>query len=375
MSVVCFVSGDNTRLEKCLRLYAPQLTSSIIFILSKKPFKLGFDLAAKKIVSVDENRFREMISDFEKDIPGVSDIFQHGYGGLRNAGLFVASSLNQNLIFFYDDTAPTTDCISRYETLFENGKQIICGKYLNHAGGTTTILIELVATLEALKENRISASKAEEKLLDLLCGIPPVTKNVLSSAGFNGGNAGICSYVSSAYCFFPTEYRIEDGCYAHFSKYFLGETGFYNPQEENLLSKLPVVFHNKPRGSSRQLYTNLVSEIKGSVIAQFIDCVLSNSEPKITVESAAEKACTNFLLTFLREKITSENLDRVAADLKDEINLRLSEISSLTPANFYLPDTEIKNAINLFFFSQKNWATLVALSRKHFVEELLDSVA
>ncbi len=374
MVLVCFISKNKSKLETCLSAYSSQLTENTeIFILSKERFKLNLNLNADRVFFADEKSFLNLITDFEPKIPDASRIFKFGYGGLRNCGLLLAASLGQDLIFFDDDTAPASHCIFQYSSLFDDGEQIICGKYLNCAGGTTTILLELISTLESVKNNRLSYELAEKKLSDLFGGVPSPVKRVISGSGFNGGNAGISANTLSHYCFFPTNYRVEDGCFASFSKYFIGENAFYNPQTDLSMSNIPVVFHNKLRGSPKTLYNNLLSEAKGSVIAQFIDARASGSSSRSpTVNQASEKVFENFLLTFFKEKINSQHLDAVAARFGKEISERLSELISLSPADFSVSSEELSSSVDTFFFSQKNWANITGLASTAFFEQLTD---
>ncbi|MFH0973419.1 MAG: hypothetical protein V1817_01375, partial [Candidatus Micrarchaeota archaeon] len=166
------------------------------------------------------------------------------------------------------------------------------------------------AVFSARFNKKIALSVAEEKVLDLLGGVPSNTTKIVASAGFNGGNAGICAAAASRYCFFPIKYRVEDGCYSHFSKYFLGEGAYYNPQKPNETNTLPVVFHNKKRDDTQKFYRNIVSEMRGSVIAQFLDSYLSSDGEKnaLDITTATERAYKNYLVDFLKEKISSKNL-------------------------------------------------------------------
>ncbi len=363
--LVCFLSRTFSEFEKVFEDYSSLFSDDVkVFALTREePRKVDSSVST---TVVSEGQFLEFISNLNCDLSGVEKIFGRGFGGLRNACLFVGATMTEDVVFFDSDTRPTNDCIERYKSLFASGKKIVNGKYIGHAGGVTAILLEIISTLELLKKDKLSIELALEKLRDLLGGVPSTTNTIITGAGLNGGNAGVNAFSASRYCFFPTEYRIEDGCYAYFSRYFLGEGAFFSPINEPESSNLPIVVHTKRRGGSETLYKNLVSEAKGSVIAQLIDVQLLLKEQKsvASMPLVTTKVYENFLLGFFKEKIVSQELEDTAETLDSEIYRRISELLSLNPQNFCVSAKESQAALDLFFFSQRNWAKMVSLGQK-----------
>ncbi len=375
MLSVCFISNNSKHLRHSLSAFMPQLLESgtsltVVDTPQTHSENKAFleKLETEKVFHASDAEFIKTIS---VRMPFAQQVFSGKYGGARNAGLFFSAVENENAVFFDDDTKPANDCIARFKKLFAEGKLIVCGKYLKHAGGAVSILLELTRALEDFVEKRLSAAKARERLRSALCGVPQDTKRIIVSAGFNGGCAGIAASVARKYCFFPTSYRIEDGVFSTFAPFFLEERNpVYNPEyEEEAFAKLPAVFHEKTPGTLDSLRKSLVNEIEGNAIAIIMLGLLQEgkrasdlkqNELKELVEQAAGECFEDSLLPYFLEKSRQYSFERAVNALGDaELEKEFFNLSNIKKQDC-IPSTEkVLGESKAFFYAQENWARAV----------------
>jgi len=369
------LSNDPQRLKRCVNAFLPQLRkSSASLTVIDTPQTHSENKALLESLAL-EKVFHASDADFQKktaaEIRFAQQIFSGKYGGARNAGLFFAAVQGANAVFFDDDTRPANDCIARFENLFAEGKQIVCGKYLKHAGGAVSILLELTRVLEDFSEKRLSGKQALERLRAEFGGVPQETKNILISAGFNGGCAGIAAGVAQNYCFFPTAYRIEDGVFSTFAPFFLkARNPVYNPEyEEEASAKLPVVFHEKKPGGLDSLRKCLVNEIEGNTVAIILLGLLQEgkrasdlkqSQLGELVEQAAGECFEDSLLPYFFEKSKQYSFESAVKSFGDvELEKEFFNLSSVKKQDCIPPVGKALGESKAFFQAQENWARAV----------------
>ncbi len=369
------LSNDAQRLKHCVNAFLPQLLESraclTVVDTPQTHSENNAFLEKLKTEKVFHASDAEFIKTISARMPFAQQVFSGKYGGARNAGLFFAAVEDANAVFFDDDTKPANDCIPRFVKLFAEGKLIVCGKYLKHAGGAVSILLELTRALEDFAEKRLSASQASERLRNAFSGVPQETKRIIVSAGFNGGCAGIAASVAQKYCFFPTSYRIEDGVFSTFAPFFLKtKNPVYNPEyEEEASAKLPVVFHEKTLDSIDALRKSLTNEIEGNAIAIIMLGLLQEgkrasdlkqSELKELVEQAVSECFEDSLLPYFLEKSRQYSFERAVNALGDaELEKEFFNLSSVKKQDC-IPSTEkVLGESKAFFYAQENWARAV----------------
>ncbi|MFH1056507.1 MAG: hypothetical protein V1717_01785 [Candidatus Micrarchaeota archaeon] len=278
--LVCFISNNPVSLELSLYAHSTNFTpeTKVLVLDTPNSHEQNKKLAGEfNAIHVSEDEFKKSVPDAFKIL------FQGKYGGNRNACLYYAFKEKAHAVFFDDDTTPYENPIGRYSELFGEGKKIVVGKYLRHATGAPQIIKEVIDTLEAYADKQLVAEEAQEKLLQLFSGVPMESDSPPRGMGVVGGNVGIHYDCLKKYCFFPTDYRVEDGTYGVLAKYFVEEEPFN--REGN-----PAVFHNK-KSRENALLSNLENELKGNVIALCVKDSLEENE--FSMESVEEKINRN----------------------------------------------------------------------------------
>ncbi|NYZ77942.1 hypothetical protein H0N96_00890, partial [Candidatus Micrarchaeota archaeon] len=371
---VIVLSNNSRRLKQCTNAFSQQLFEAKSLTVIDTPQTHAENKALLEPLEV-ERVFHASDADFQRvataKMPFAQQIFSGKYGGARNAGLFFSAVEGANAVFFDDDTRPANDCVPRFEKLFAEGKLIVCGKYLKHAGGAVSILLELTRALEDFADKRLNAGQARERLRSALCGVPQETKSVIISAGFNGGCAGIAAGVAEKYCFFPTAYRIEDGVFSTFAPFFLkARNPMYNPEyEDEALAKLPVVFHEKTPGGLDSLHKSLIGEIEGNTVAIIMLGLLQEgkrasdlkkSKLSELVEQAAGECFEDSLLPYFFEKSKQYSFESVVNSFGDaELEKEFFNLSSVKKQECIPSVDNVLGESKAFFNAQENWAHAV----------------
>ncbi|MEM4255590.1 MAG: hypothetical protein QXR53_04680 [Candidatus Norongarragalinales archaeon] len=346
-TLVCFISNNPENLELALYPHTSNFTDNTkLLILDTKATHCKNEGIAKELnaIHVCEEDFRNSVKDEFKPL------FQGQYGGNRNICLYHAFKENAHAVFFDDDTTPFENPLAAYEKLFSEGRKIIAGKYLRHAHGTQHIIRDIVNAACAYADREETKEKAQENLFSLFCGIPPETQTPLKGAGIVGGNMGVHHDALKKYCFFPTDYRVEDGTYATLAKEFVGEEPF---NEENN----PAVYHNKiPKENA--LLENLENELKGSIIALCVKDSLEENE--LSMDTLEDKISRNaslafkaFNLDYLQYKQRQKNILEKAKEL--EFEKEFSFMLSLDEKTLAPSKEEAKRKMALFDYAQENW--------------------
>src|SRR3989344_3988794 len=218
--LACFLSNDPQKLELSLYSHASNFSpdSKVLIVDPSKVHDENSRLANEfNAIHVCEEEFKEKFN------VSFQPLFQGKFGGNRNICLYHAFKNNSHAVFFDDDTSPSGNPIAQYSSLFEQGKKIICGKYLKHGGGTQSIVLGLINSFE---EYATKNSDLKERIDLFFSGVPKENEMPFASAGLVGGNAGISLDALGKYCFFPLDYRVEDAAYGLFSKFFVEEEPF-----------------------------------------------------------------------------------------------------------------------------------------------------
>ncbi len=346
-TLVCFISNNPENLELSLYPHSSHFTTDTkALILDTKATHEKNAGIAKEFgaTHVCEEDFRESMKDEFKPL------FQGRYGGNRNICLYHAFKENAHAVFFDDDTTPFENPLEKYDKLFAEGKKIVVGKYLRHATGTQQIIKEITNTIADYADGGMGKEKAQEKLSELFAGIPKESETPPKGMGMVGGNMGIHYEALRQYCFFPSDYRVEDGTYATLAKEFIGEEPFNS--EDN-----PAVFHNK-RPRQNALLENLENELKGNVIALCVKDTLDENE--LSMDSLEDKINRNAALVFKafnldyvqykqRQKSVFEKAKELGFEKEFSFLLSLAE-KTLAPS-----EEEVKRKTALFQYAQENW--------------------
>lgn len=399
MISVCFISNNASRLRECIQEYAQEFDAGkikkkdFVFIVIDTQTNHAENMiflkkfASKNALRVFHASNKEFLELIERKINPVAacahKVFEGRYGGSRNACLLISALLGAHAVFFDDDTRPANDCLARYEKLFVEGKEIVCGKYLGHAGGTTALVLELVKALEDFKDGKNARDETIEHLKKVFCGLPQETSEIILGAGFNGGNAGIHASVLQKYCFFPTHYRIEDGVFSSLAGFFLNQVRpVYSPRnEKEAAEKLPVVFHERKSSDLTAFCKKLVNELKGNSVALIILKLLQEKkrveelEEKELIEwlRASSKQCFDgLLLNYLQEKTKKLGLTEAVSELGDEeIKKEFNKILSIALKQMAPNTKEALEQIKLFFFTQDNWSKILeAAKQTNLIKEI-----
>jgi hypothetical protein len=197
-------------------------------------------------------------------------------------------------------------------------------------------------------------SSVSDGLALLFFGVPSETDSPIGSMGFVGGNGGIHADVLKKYCFFPTDYRVEDGVYGTMAEYYLGEKPFNRADN-------PAVFHTKTPVPNSFL-GNLEGELKGSVIAMAIRDVLE--EGKMMPDSIedripeySKKVFNAYALDVLRFKNEKFRLAEKAEQLG--FGEEFKRLLQFTPSALAPSPEELKRKAALFFYAQAKWASVL----------------
>ncbi|HIH20939.1 TPA: hypothetical protein HA244_06765 [Candidatus Micrarchaeota archaeon] len=345
--LVCFISNNPSNLELSLSAHSQNFTAETrMLIVDTKATHAANEPLAKQhnAIHVAEEEFKENTPDEFKPL------FQGAYGGNRNICLYQAFKQGANAVFFDDDTTPAENPLAQYEALFSEGKKIIAGKYLRHAAGTPQLIKYAIDAVVDYADGELESEQAKQKLEGFFAGVPPETEIPLKGVGVAGGNLGVSLYCLEKYCFFPTNYRVEDGTYGVLAKSFTGEEP-YNSEDN------PAVFHNKtPRENA--LLENLANEIKGNIIAL---CVKDSVEEKdsgfkhlaYNIEENSGLVFKAFNLDHLEFKQRQKNILEKASALGFEKQFSaLLEIAKATPRP---SEEEVKAKAQLFHYAQDNW--------------------
>lgn len=350
--LACFISSNPDSLDLSLSAHSANFTDETRVIVLDTPSTHERNAAIAKdynAIHVEESAFRKSVRDEFKPL------FQGRYGGNRNICLYHAFKEGAHAVFFDDDTTPYENPLGQYARLFSEGKKIIAGKYLRHAQGTPQIIRDAVDALAAYSDKDAGAEETKEKLLQFFSGIPQETQRPLRGVGTSGGNLGVSFECLSHYCFFPTDYRVEDGTYGVLAKHFVGEEPFN--QEDN-----PAVYHNKtPKENA--LLENLSNELKGNSIALCIKDSLEENE--LGADSAEEKAERNsqlvfkaFNLDYALYKERQKSLSQKAGELG--FAGQWSELLSHSSRSFRPTQQEVEAKTALFNYAQDNWRKALA---------------
>ncbi|MFA4945967.1 MAG: hypothetical protein WC607_00285 [Candidatus Micrarchaeia archaeon] len=348
--LACFASNRPEQLARALSAYAPQLTGHELLVIDTDATH------GENAAKLPANALHYSETEFPEMFPDHARAFQGKYGGVRNQCLAVAAARKQGAVFLDDDTLPLNDVIRRHENALEKGYDIVCGKYLGHAGGSTNLVIQLVNELNQ-KEPR------PEKIKNIFSGLPEATNSLVLGAGVNGGNLGVSLNACRTYAFYPTAYRVEDGTYASLNSYYLGADRVYNPQTRvEAESYLPVVLHKMAPGTPDAFRKKLVNEIQGTSLALAIYNRLEKRESNRTENT--DKSFQEYLVAYLQKNSAAKNYPaRMPPELTEE-KKELEKLLALTPDAIALPEKEYDAGVELFFETQRDWKETVKQAEK-----------
>ena len=343
--LACFVSNNPDKLELSLYAHSKNFdeNTKVLIVDTNATHAANEKLASEfNATHVYEEAFKTTVKDEFKPL------FQGKFGGNRNICLYHAFRQNANAVFSDDDTTPFGNPLEKYAQLFDEGKKIVVGKYLRHAGGSSQIILDIMNVLEDYSQT--GNASASEQLESFFAGIPKETDSPVESMGMVGGNCGIHYDVLKKYCFFPTDYRVEDGIYGTMAEYCVNEKPF------NAIAN-PAVFHTKAP-SPNSFLPNLAGELKGGVIGLAIKDSLE--EGRMMADSIedripdyARKVFNAYALDVLKFK--NEKFHLVAKAEELGFGEQFKQLSHFTPAAISPLPEELKRRVALFFYAQDKW--------------------
>lgn len=351
--MICGViaTANSGLLKKSLAAYDKIAADEVVFCVidtpeTHKENEKTISQAKATVVHIEENAFRESLAE------EMRFAFQGNYGGVRNIGLAIAFKQKANCVFIDDDTTPANDVFSLYKRAFDEGGQIVCGKYLKHAGGTSSLLASMMHALDELQEKKISTKQASEQLNSFFRGIPVSTEKPVQNVGLVGGNLGVSLETLSHYCFFPTTFRVEDGIFGSLANHYAADVS--TPTE------VPLVYHEKQPGPMDKLYADLISEAKGSVIGVLIQQQLADKAKdrpvtQVQIDQVAWLVFKNSLLEQLHEKDKLNKFTELAKKLDGASQREYSRLLSITREQITPPLDFCQRQVSLFFKTQKHW--------------------
>ncbi|VVB67129.1 Uncharacterised protein [Candidatus Norongarragalina meridionalis] len=339
----CVISNDSEKLEKCLTAYSAQTKRFVVVDTEKTHEENEATIARLKLDALHATETSLSSSSY-------ASLFSGGYGGFRNICLLLCAKDGSDAAFFDDDTLPANDCVARYETLFSEGKKIVCGKYLKHASGTAHLVLQVISVLRE-RQKGADAEDCKRRLSLLFAGVPKEINEVLTSTRASGGNLGVSLDSLRRYCFLPSPYRLEDGLFGSLATRYLGEGAVYSPLDKTeAAARLPLVFHEKTPVKNA-LVNNLRNEIKGAALAY---CVVAKLDGKpVDVQTAASVAYEEYLLPYLAQKNEQHSLSKTAAELgfADEFNA----IISIKPEKITPSEDEAVSLASSFVAARRAW--------------------
>ncbi|MFH0923009.1 MAG: hypothetical protein V1811_03030 [Candidatus Micrarchaeota archaeon] len=351
--MICAViaTANSGLLKKSLPAYEKLAADDVVFCIIDTPetHKENEKIISQSkatVVHIEENAFRESLRE------EMRFVFAGNHGGVRNIGLAIAYKQKAHCVFLDDDTLPANDVFSLYKQAFGQGEQIVCGRYLKHAGGTSSLLASTMHSLDELQQKRISGAEASKRMDSFFRGIPLSTEKPVQNAGLVGGNLGVSLETLSHYCFFPTSFRVEDGIFGSLAHHYASDVS--NPAEA------PLVYHDKTPGPLDTLYANLISEAKGSVIGVLIQQQLADKAKdrpvtQVQLEQVAWLVFKNSLLEQLHEKDKLNKFGDLVKKLDEPCRREYSRLLSITREQITPPLDFTQRQVSLFFKTQKHW--------------------
>ena len=355
----CVISNDSEKLARCLDAYLKQTNRFVVIDTEKNHSENSATIARLRLDALHASETALSSSPFPL-------LFSGGYGGFRNLALLLCAKDGSHAAFFDDDTSPANDCVARYESLFSEGKKVVCGKYLKQAGGTTNILLEVMSVLRECQKGA-GEEQCRNRLSSLFSGIPKETSEIITGAGLVGGNLGVSLESLRRYCFLPSPYRIEDGLFGVLAPRFLGVDAVYNPAEKTeARTRLPAVFHEKTPVKNA-LVKNLKNEIAGVAIAH---CVAAKLDGKpIGVQAAASLAFEEYLLPYIAQKNAQHDFTKTASELgfAEDFN----NLLSITPEKIMPAEDEAVSLASSFIAAQNSWSAALEWASRQSLNTLL----
>lgn len=346
-TLVCFISNNPDSLELSLAAHSANFTGNTRVMILDTPASHERNAGIAK----DYNAIHESETEFRKTVKDeFKPLFGGKYGGNRNICLYHAFKESAHTIFFDDDTTPSENPIAGYEALFSQGKKIVVGKYLRHNTGTPHVIRQVVETLAGYADGDVKAEAAKEKLAAYFAGIPDENPMPQKSVGVVGGNLGVSFDCLSKYCFFPTDYRIEDGTYGMLAKHFTGEEPY------NELGN-PAVFHNKtPKENA--LLENLENELKGNTVALCaLETLLENELSMETTEDkinrSAELVFKGFNLDYLHYKNHQKGILAKSKELG--FQAQVAQLLYYSASLFKPSAAEVEAKTALLEYAEEKW--------------------
>jgi len=370
MISITMVSNRPALLEKGLPAYvkaAEEQGADCVFraVMPQAELAQATELLEKTgAQGMSEEEFREKIASFA---PESAFLFEGKYGGVRNIGLCLAALDNSHCVFFDDDTLPDRDCIARFDFLFKNERLIIPGAYIGRTTAVSSIVQKLELVLTAYKDGAVKRRFALEKLKEAFEGLPDEQDGLWRAGGFQGGNLGVHASAAEKYCFFPTDYRIEDGLYCNAARFFFPNPLYDPPSDEEYGKRIPVVLH-QPLGQKGAFVRNYIEGLKGVNIGA---CVLRALEQPGTTENELQNQAlanrSGLLKLFLHhaflEAAAEKGFGELIGELGDkEVEGEYSAFLKIGEADITVSDAVLQ--VKSFFDSQRAYPKLVRRLRE-----------
>ncbi|HLD63035.1 MAG TPA: hypothetical protein VI875_04160 [Candidatus Norongarragalinales archaeon] len=361
MVAVCFVSNKPKNLASALDAFKTQFERETLVVIDTK------ETHAANKRTVEKAKAKKKIHLEQTQLQKTGCVaFGEGYGEARNAALYASAVLNEDCIFFDDDTTPENECVELFKDFFACGKKIVAGKYLGHnEHDAQSLFIELCSVLKEYADGILPKDNASASSSSIINGIGRKSTSIDLKKGLVSGCMGINSETARDYCFIPSSYHSEIPVYELLSQHYVGRNAVYNSYSSD---EPPIVFHSLSEKTQGLLSQALVLEGKGMVVASCISELLSGGREAIIDKEALElssqkaeeywkKTCFNYV----HDKNTYSDLLGAAQELgiMDEFD----EFYELSPKNFVPPAKETSETIATFFQAQEQWEKTVAKAK------------
>ena len=361
MVAVCFVSNKPKSLAAALDAFKEQFEHETLVVVdtagTHSENKRAFEKAkAKKKIHLEQTQLEKTSSI----------AFGEGYGKARNAALYVSAVLNEDCVFFDDDTTPENECVELFEGFFTKGKKIVAGKYLGHnEHDAQSLFVELCAVLKEYADGIIPKDDALAFSASTIGGIGRKSTSINLKKGLVGGCMGVNAETVREYCFMPTAYHSEIPAFELLAQHYAGRNSVYNGYTSD---EPPIAFHYHSEKTQDRLSHALEQEGKGRVVAMCISELISGGRQAIgekeALELSSEKAeeyWKKVCFTYVHDKNTSSDLLGAAQELG--VMRDFNEFYELSPKNFVPSAAETRKAIDSFFQAQEQWAKLVSKAK------------
>ena len=298
----------------------------------------------------------------------------------RNLSLLFALGRNEHAVISDDDATPFDGFFFQKHADALSSYGIGHGAIAGNIGMYLQLLLQIQDELFEIKRGNRKGSELEESrqfMSGAIRGVQRFSKTPCLM-GLSANNMSVRKELASKVPFACTPFNIEDYVYSASSRMKFPEFNYMqNPksrEEENeLIAKLPAVFHNREPTEKPTIFPQLIKELKGSVAARMLQSTILQKN-RIPMPRSLELAISDTYTTFAMEKFKRafKFLESTIAQAGvDGLDAEISKITAIEPADFTLSDSEAADLLRDFNHSLENWEKVTSSAAARFSKELV----